>query len=723
MNYKIAQLALYNPHHSRKSGELLIEQPTEQNPNGLLILLETETNTQNDLQFIQTFLEIAYGAYEQSLFHEAEKTLENILGALNDHLPGLSPKNYDWQNHFSCFIGLTLSAKIYFSSYGKIKTYLIKPTLIKNLNSPAEPEDLKKNQLFDYTLSGELKAPDRFLVAGETVTDYLSLEKIKKIITTLPPISAVAHLTNILEAAPPSVSFFAIILEAVPAARSATNPALNPDIKAKTASSLSSKRSLDQMLKTQAETEKILKPPSLIDLVKNRFKEKPQLNTGEAATKVPPEATIKFKTRRPKGLIESTAKLKKPLLWILKNSLHYLKICWEFLVIKEKHQAASDWLANLLEQAIKKFTALPKTHKIAVVTGLVLLLFFSQSLIWQGQRTAALKAAQAYGQALDEFNNQKSALEASLIYHDTVRAKEILKAMDLLVKGLPQDSKDQLKKQAELAKTYQELFNQAWQITNIIEPLTLIDFQEISAGATINSLLLKNSYLYGLGVANKILAAHTQTAKALVMDSLNLELKTGAVLEKSDKLILATPDKKFFALENDHLKPVTINLPAELKQLDDLDFFGSFMYVLDQSAKQIFRLTNYGDSFSAPRLWLKQNLAVDQIASLAVDGFIYALTKDGDILKLAGGLQQEFPAILMEPELKAPTKIYTQDTSDNLYILDPQNKRFLAVSKEGELKKQYYSDKFNNLKDLIVKEKEKKAYLLNGSKVYVIALP
>lgn len=40
----------------------------------------------------------------------------------------------------------------------------------------------------------------------------------------------------------------------------------------------------------------------------------------------------------------------------------------------------------------------------------------------------------------------------------------------------------------------------------------------------------------------------------------------------------------------------------------------------------------------------------------------------------------------------------------------------------GEVKNQYYSEKFDNLKDLIVREKERKAYLLNGSQVMMIAL-
>ena len=55
-----------------------------------------------------------------------------------------------------------------------------------------------------------------------------------------------------------------------------------------------------------------------------------------------------------------------------------------------------------------------------------------------------------------------------------------------------------------------------------------------------------------------------------------------------------------------------------------------------------------------------------------------------------------------------------------MYVLDSQNKRLLVLSKNGDLINQYYSDFFNNLKDLAIDESSGNAYLLNGAKIYVI---
>ena len=44
------------------------------------------------------------------------------------------------------------------------------------------------------------------------------------------------------------------------------------------------------------------------------------------------------------------------------------------------------------------------------------------------------------------------------------------------------------------------------------------------------------------------------------------------------------------------------------------------------------------------------------------------------------------------------------------------------MDKKGVYKAQYQSDKFGSLSDLVVDEKRKKAYLLDGSKIYVMEL-
>jgi len=107
-----------------------------------------------------------------------------------------------------------------------------------------------------------------------------------------------------------------------------------------------------------------------------------------------------------------------------------------------------------------------------------------------------------------------------------------------------------------------------------------------------------------------------------------------------------------------------------------------------------------------------------------VDGYIYTLQNDGKILKLSqGGRENYSEEIKIEPALNSASKIFTTEDSQNLYILDPAGRRFIILDKETvELKQQYFSDKFNNLKDFIIDEAGSKVYLLNGAQVFVVAI-
>ena len=104
--------------------------------------------------------------------------------------------------------------------------------------------------------------------------------------------------------------------------------------------------------------------------------------------------------------------------------------------------------------------------------------------------------------------------------------------------------------------------------------------------------------------------------------------------------------------------------------------------------------------------------------SLAVDGSIYVLNSAGQILKFYGGeLETTFTLDAMDPNLSAATKIYTTDQTQGLYVLDPNNKRVVVLTKDGDIKNQYFSDTFDNLRDISVDETSDKIYLLNGTKV------
>ncbi len=103
---------------------------------------------------------------------------------------------------------------------------------------------------------------------------------------------------------------------------------------------------------------------------------------------------------------------------------------------------------------------------------------------------------------------------------------------------------------------------------------------------------------------------------------------------------------------------------------------------------------------------------------------IYILKNNGKIIKLLSGYSQEFELSDINPAFQKPAKIKisqeTEESDGYIYILEPINKRLAVFAKDGKFVMQYKIKQFNDLKDFIVLEKEKKILFLNGTGVYEV---
>ena len=72
----------------------------------------------------------------------------------------------------------------------------------------------------------------------------------------------------------------------------------------------------------------------------------------------------------------------------------------------------------------------------------------------------------------------------------------------------------------------------------------------------------------------------------------------------------------------------------------------------------------------------------------------------------------------LDPILESPTRLFTNDQTNFIYILEPKQKRIVVLDKTGNMAAQYYSDTFNNLQDFSLDETNKKIFLANDNKIY-----
>ena len=115
-------------------------------------------------------------------------------------------------------------------------------------------------------------------------------------------------------------------------------------------------------------------------------------------------------------------------------------------------------------------------------------------------------------------------------------------------------------------------------------------------------------------------------------------------------------------------------------------------------------------------------LIFPQRGNFGDDGNIYIINNDGEIEKYNQGKKEKFVYHKLRPLINNNSIIKTFKNSNYLYIIDPNNNRVIILNKDGNIKDQFTSDKFDNLIDLAIDSEEKSIYLLNSNHLYLLAI-
>jgi len=149
--------------------------------------------------------------------------------------------------------------------------------------------------------------------------------------------------------------------------------------------------------------------------------------------------------------------------------------------------------------------------------------------------------------------------------------------------------------------------------------------------------------------------------------------------------------------------------------------------MLDPEAKQIWRYTRRRDQFDAAQAY-SVGVDLSNAVDFAIDGNIYILNNDGSIIRLYQGNKEDFP-IKQSPvkPLVSPTKIFTEQDMNQIYILEPNENRILVYLKDDKTggasyNSQYIFDDLQGIKDLVVDKDTNTMYVLTKDAVYRVAL-
>lgn len=621
-------------------------------------------------------------------------SFEDTLNTINEALAGLAQKGeIDWIGKLNSCL-LAVNGKIIsVSCTGKAKALLFRKSDLIDISEGVASKSPSPLKTFTNVISGSLENQDKLILSTSSPFEFVPLETTKKIFLDLPLDLACSKLKNILG----DVSLSLVVL----------------------------------MAKKVEEIKEIKRPemvryPSLeIEDIKPGLATKPSLITKEklAGFRHTADKFIKGGTsgaslvfKKASGIIEKG-----------KPSWYHAKTGGFFIIKWEE-------LKKFFKDFFKNFHKLPRTSKTLFLAALVILVIFCASIFGLSCKRKETARLSQYENLLVQAKDKEKAASDALIYKDEDKAKALLiEAKDLVDKILKEKVSQEQKKEAEdLLSKIQSNLDKAENIVRITEPQVLANFEEnqtLNLQRLIGSTTGGKEKVYSFDSSTNTIVSLDEEAKQLItlpipsVDTGHLNLAVS--LPDKNKIVFYTdtPAMAELNLDQNKLSKVETDFAVKDQNIKDISTYMDKIYLLDAAHNQIYKHSRTISGYSKGQAWLNKEINLENAQSLAIDGNIWVLTSDGTVLKfLAGDLQEEFSLKQLAKPLDNPTQIKTSLDIENLYIVDPKNKRVVVFDKKGILVNQYVSDSFSDLKDIYVNEKEGKMYLLSGKKILEINL-
>ena len=732
------------------------ENIAEQSLGNLCIVGEVSNLTDNSSYLIN----LLASALKKEFYSNTKRTslegLEASLHKANVTLAEFTEQgNVGWIGnlHMACLV--FKGNELHFSKVGKIKTFLIREFQATdvgyNLIGSEKPDPLKT---FANIASGTLESGDILIIGTPKIFEVFSLEKIKEEITKLDLDSFASLIQESIEDSEEINIASLLAVKISEKDKEETLPHYEIDVLPSQKKSMAKSQDIvlppygqKDDLKTLLEKENIISGDSnqTEDLAEDKDKKSfrgrikafsetifdKQMLADFARTigkrafhifrKILSKTIYFFKTE----IFPLFADLsKKALNKIRKTAKKAAVESKDFTDSFTRQIADSESRAGLFQKTKIKLSS----KKTIAAILFILIVFLTADIVLVKRQKDKKAEFEYYNELLVSSSQKESEAEQAIIYQDFGRARELLKEANSLLSKVAsfQDLENQARELRQKIESHSDKIDH---VNRLSDPELILDFARVGSEVKADGLVKTNGGFYSFGSDNNSIYRLNLTEGSfsrILADSDSLgHFKTATFLSGTNEIVFATdtPSLAIYDFSKSSLKKAKINFVSDNLMIKDISSFGANVYLLDVKNNQIYKHARSLGGFRTGKEWIagNQNSDFKNAVSLAIDGNIFVLKSSGEIEKYSRGIKKDFTASSLIEPLNSPTKIYTEAGFDYLYILDPRHKRIVQYDKAtGELINQYTSEKFDDIKDIVIDEKEERMYLLNGRKIFEI---
>lgn len=228
-----------------------------------------------------------------------------------------------------------------------------------------------------------------------------------------------------------------------------------------------------------------------------------------------------------------------------------------------------------------------------------------------------------------------------------------------------------------------------------------------------------------------ILDTKNQVIYTLTLDKKQAKLIAGSDTVKDAKGITIY-GKNIYIANSDGLVSInvtsgksTVVTPHDEKwgDIQAVSAYGANVYLLDTTNNMIWKYVAAENGFNPISTYLNSDTQVDfsDAFSMVIDGNVWVLSEKG-IYKFTRGIEENFTYKEFSDSIASYGGLSAVEENTNLYVLDKSLSRIIVFNKEGIYQAQYQWENFKNANEIYASEKDKKIYVIIGSKIYAVEI-
>lgn len=695
----------------------------EANAPFLTLFIEIETSDKENEKIITTLAEVLSDQFFNAPTETVEFAFESALAKANISIKdALLIKPKSWLNKIHVLVAGGREQELHLSSVGRAHAWLAHRDQIVDVvagqnDAPREralsamrtPNPVK---LFSNIVSGRLLGQDALVICNESVLDYLSPERIRKTAQEFSVDAATAKFEELLAAAPANKQFGLAVIKRV-----AAPAALAPKEQIIAAKAVSEKIMVEKYLRPES--------PRQINRRGTGVQAKIMAATSSAGKSV-----LKITAHYSQiGLAATLSGLSRSL-EIVQGKLSttvprigrapkFIFTLWKDAAARAYHlaRAKANW-QNKLGKIQAYFNGLGPKQKRVLLATVALAFIFITSIIWRAYGQSAATNKIIYQSNLNAIAQKIDQAEASLIYRDEARSRELLGEINALLAATdPSSSEDRGR--------FEEFKNQVSNIQNTLDKKQVLGALSAwleapgeNSGQT--GLVQLGADYYFYNTASRKIAKIDFNAVALSDVAAKGDIKpfkTAAAYDNNNLALIGGATLDLLNVKTGEISAKT--LAASSSEIRAWTVYARNFYALSPAGNAIIRYKE--NELSNPQPWLKEAVDLATGTDIAVDGQVYVLT-DSAIAILASGRPLSSINLVLSEKLGPSSRFAMDAEGSSLFVLDGEHERLLHFSKKGDLYNQYLSPDFKGATAIIIAPDEKYAYVLNGDKIFRVEI-